>query len=396
MDEKQLEEKLTLIDQLQSACTHCGLCSEACATFQSTGWEHESPRGRLHLAARFLHGHIPLQSEALSSFDRCLGCQACEPLCPQQVSYSQVRQLVQEIRRDLQLAPPAAMEESRYQYWITLAYRVSNRWWRYYGARALKLSSLYGQQARSFAKKRKRIKAGMPVLAVCCIQDLFQHEAIEQVLAFVARLGESLQVDRNQPCCGALFERLVHGGEEAICYPKKQKKAGRLQVKACNAFLKWMPPRVYFLSRGCQLFISHRNDHAADLYAWIEALLIQKGIALYFPQPRTIYYQPYCRSQKVEKDSIWRLLKRIQGLTVREIEFPKACCGGFGGEALLHPEDARALIDPKMFSLPSHATLVVTSPDCWSGFKNHEKSRHVTICYPAQILVEACILERDH
>jgi glycolate oxidase iron-sulfur subunit len=393
MDQKRLEEKLTLLDQLQSACTHCGLCSEACATFQSTGWEHESPRGRLHLASQFLHGHIQLQSDALSTFDHCLGCQACESLCPHQVSYHQVRQLVQEIRSDLQLASPAAVESSRYQYWITMAHRISNRWWRHYGARWLNISSLHYQNEGSFTRKSKRIQSNKPVLAICCIQDLFQHQAIEQTLAFVERLGESLQVDRNQPCCGAIFERLVHGGEEVICYPEKQKKVARLQIKTRNAFLKWMPNRLYFLSRGCQSFISQKNDQAEDLYAWIENVLTQKGITLHFPQPRVVYYQPYCRSQKGEQDSIWRLLKRIQGLTVREIEHPKACCGGFCGEVLLHSEHARTLINQKMSYLSMHSTLVVTSPDCWGGFKNHEQSQHVTICYPIQILMEAQILK---
>lgn len=392
MEEEQLEGKLTLLDQLQSACTHCGLCSEACATFQTTGWEHESPRGRLRLAARFLHGHIQIQSDALSTFDRCLGCQACESLCPQQVSYHQVRELVQEIRRDLQLIPPAAIESSRYQYWITAASRISSRWWRHYGARWLNTAFLHCQNKGSFTKRSKRIQVDKPVLAICCIQDLFQHSAIEQVIEFVERLGESLQVDRNQPCCGAIFERLVHGSEESICYPKKQKKAADLQTKTRNTFLKWMPLRLYFLSRGCQSFISQKDEQAGDLYAWIEQLLIEKGITLYFPEPRTIYYQPYCRSQKGEEDSIWRLLQRIQGLIIREIEYPKACCGSFGGEVLLHPKHALALIDQKISSLPSDATLVVTSPDCWGGFKSHEKGQYLTICYPIQILMEAKIL----
>lgn len=393
MNEKQLEEKLTLLDQFQSSCTSCGLCSEGCATFQATGWEHESPRGRIQLATRLLHGHIQLKSDVLSTFDHCLGCQGCESLCPQKVPYHQIRQLVQDIRRDLQLTP-AAMEPSDYQYWITIAYRMSNRWWRRYGSKWLNIPKLDCQNQGSFTKKSKPIQSGIPVLAVCCIQDLFQHQVIEQVLSFVQRLGECLQIDRNQPCCGAIFERLVHGGEEAIRYPKKQEKVARLQIKARNRFLKWMPQHVYFLSKGCQSFIFHHHHSFEDLYAWIEKVLIQKEITLYFPQPRTIYYQPYCRSQKEEQDSIWRLLKRIQGLTIREIEHPKACCGSFGGEMLIHPTHAYTLINQKISSLPLYTTLVVTSPDCWGGFKYHEKSQHLTICYPIQILTEASILKK--
>ena len=128
MDEQQLEEKLSLLDELQTACTHCGLCSEGCATYQATGWEHESPRGRLYLAAQFLHGRISPQSEALSTFDRCLGCQACEPLCPHKVAYSEVRQIVQDLRRELHAFPSSAMTKKEYRRWITLAKRIGGNW----------------------------------------------------------------------------------------------------------------------------------------------------------------------------------------------------------------------------------------------------------------------------
>jgi len=391
MNEKQFEERLALLDQLQSACTQCGLCSEACATFQSTGWEHESPRGRLHLAARFLHGHIHPKSEALSTFDRCLGCQACEPLCPHQVSYRQVRQVVQELRRELQLSSSSAIEPAQYQQWITLAQRMSNIWWRRYGAKWLKIPFLDFRSTGSFAKKCKHPQAGQPVLAVCCVQDLFQHDAIEQALAFVHRLGYSLEVDRNQPCCGAIFERLVQGGEETICYPEKQRKAASLQHKAHHAFLRWMPSQTYFLSRGCQCFISKQKACAGDFYAWIEELLHQQKLTLYFPQQRVVYYQAYCQSQKGREDSIWRLLQRIQGLIVQEVPHPQTCCGGYCGEIFLHSKHAQNLVEKKILSLPRHATLVVTSPDCWGLFKSHPANEHLIICYPIQILMEACV-----
>lgn len=384
----EFEEKLTLLDQLQSQCTHCGLCSEGCATYQSTGWEHESPRGRLQLAARFLQGDIPLKSEALSTFDHCLGCQGCEPLCPLHVPYHQVRQIIQDIRRDLKLIPSVTMESSRYEQWINLAYRISSHWWRRYGAKWLTIPSLLCRSNGSYAKQ-KRMKKDQPILISCCVHDLFQHDVIEQTLLFVQRLGETLQVDRKQPCCGAIFNRLVEGGEESICYSKKQKKVADMQMKARKEFLKWIPSQSYFLSRGCQCVISQAENQERDLYAWIENLLIQKEITLYFPQTRTVYYQPYCKSLKGGEDSIWRLLRRIQGLMVREINYPQACCGGYCGETLLHPERAQKIAMQKIKNLPPSTTLVVTSPDCWGLFKSFGSDQNLNICYPIQILLEA-------
>lgn len=389
MDERQFEEKLTLLDQLQSQCTHCGLCGEGCATYQSTGWEHQSPRGRLQLAARFLQGDIPLKSEALTTFDQCLGCQGCEPLCPQKVPYHQVRQIVQDIRRELKIFTPDVMESSTYRQWITLACRISSSWWRRYGAKWLTIPTLPYKSPGSYSKGCQRIKMDQPVLITCCMQDLFQHDTIEQTILFLQRLGETLQVDCTQPCCGAIFNRLVDGGEESVCHLKEQKNVARKQMHTKKDFLKWMPARSYFLARGCQCANSEINPEQFDLYALIENLLAQKEITLHFPLPRTIYYQPYCKSLKGEGDSIWRLLRQIEGLTVREVDHSQACCGGYCGESLLHPERAQKMALQKIRHLPVSATLVVTSPDCWGLFKSFATDQDLNVCYPIQILMEA-------
>lgn len=390
MNEKEFEKKLALLDQLQSACTHCGLCSEACATFELTGWEHESPRGRLHVAAQFLHGHISPQSNALSTFDRCLGCQACEPLCPHQVRYSQVRNIIQELRRQLKTSPSTNVEKRKYQQWLTFAQRIGNVCWRHYGKKWLAISSLDSQSLGSFVRKRKRPQIGQPTLAVCCMQDLFQHDVIEQTLIFLQRLGYSFEVDYKQPCCGAIFERLVQGGEESVCYPKQQGKAAFLQKKSLRNFLQWMTPNTYFLSRGCQSFVG-QVDQLSDLYTWIEHILFRQQFKLLFSQPQVVYYQPYCRFQKGEKDSIFRLLQKIQGLTICEFFSPYTCCGGYCGETFLHPKHAQALAWKKISQLPDSATVIVTSSDCWSLFKTYASNRNLTIYHPLQLLVQALV-----
>lgn len=390
MDDKQLEEKLALLDDLQSSCIGCGLCSEACATFQSLGWEQESPRGRLHLAAQFLHGRIHPQSPALSTFDRCLGCQACEPLCPHQVPYRQVRQIVQEVRREFQSSSSSSLKKSQYKQWVKTAYRIGHHLWRRYGAKWLGIPLNNCQTPGSFIKKYKRPSLDQPVLAVCCIQDLFQHDVIEQTLAFLQRLGLSLAVDKKQPCCGAIFERLIHGGEESVFSPQEQKRAISFQKKTLQHFLKWMPAKTYFLAKGCQCFLARYSSQSEDLYATIETVLKQQQQTLYFPQPWEVYYQSYCNSNR-EEDSIRQLLRQIEGLTVRDVPYSLACCGGYCGETLLHPQQAQEWARQKVEALPQRATLIVTSPDCWGLFKRFQADKEFTILYPIQLLASAII-----
>ena len=73
---KKQEEKLF-------NCVHCGFCLPVCPTYKRLGDEADSPRGRLHFMRALVEGRIEPDSPTLSRhMDRCLGCRACESVCP--------------------------------------------------------------------------------------------------------------------------------------------------------------------------------------------------------------------------------------------------------------------------------------------------------------------------
>src|SRR5215472_4997590 len=72
-------------------CIHCGLCLEACPTYVATGDENDGPRGRIYLMRAVAEQRLSVQAPAFSRhLDRCLGCRACESVCPAGVQYGQL------------------------------------------------------------------------------------------------------------------------------------------------------------------------------------------------------------------------------------------------------------------------------------------------------------------
>ena len=85
--------------ELLDRCISCGFCLPACPTYALTGVETSSPRGRINLMRALETDVLPDDDPTVleeSSF--CLGCRACESVCPAGVQYGE---LVEEWRDHL-------------------------------------------------------------------------------------------------------------------------------------------------------------------------------------------------------------------------------------------------------------------------------------------------------
>src|SRR5699024_7204612 len=77
-------------DELMN-CTRCGFCLPACPTYIETNQDEvHSPRGRIAIMKGLVDGVIEPSEEVKESIDMCLGCRACETVCPSGVKFGRL------------------------------------------------------------------------------------------------------------------------------------------------------------------------------------------------------------------------------------------------------------------------------------------------------------------
>ena len=82
------ERRGVFTPELLDRCISCGFCLPACPTYELTGVETSSPRGRINLMRALETGELADDDPTvLDEASFCLGCRACEPVCPAGVQY---------------------------------------------------------------------------------------------------------------------------------------------------------------------------------------------------------------------------------------------------------------------------------------------------------------------
>jgi len=408
--ETALAAALWAQEDLLTPCVHCGFCLPACPTYLRLGDENDSPRGRLHLMRAVVEGRLTPESEAFQThIDRCLGCRACEPVCPSSVEYGVLLEAAREaVFRARKISALVGM---------LLAVFSSRAWtsWSMRLARIIRGLGLAGAAARRIPENRllhpirfglamldasrgRRFPVGqssgsgaprtsqaassdgaarmgqggrgrVAILRGCVQAGLFArvNAATERVLA--ANGYEVIEVSR-QGCCGALH---THAGDAVGA-----RKLARANVQALGS------AEVDFVAvnaAGCGAALkgyghlleadSEYGQSATALAAStrdISELLVGDTLRVGGPLPARVTYDAACHLCHAQ--SLWEepraLLEAIPELVVLPLRDEEECCGGAGIYGITHAElGANIGADKVSAVLATGAEIVATgNPGC--------------------------------
>lgn len=212
---------------LLTSCVHCGLCLEVCPTYQISGDENNSPRGRLRLWREEAEGRLAPDPWTAAYTADCVGCLACESACPANVPYGEI---LEHARHDHVSAGRASVPWSL-RFAAALAARPTLfsllaspvRWLRRWGA--LRHRFLFPGQpsiAQSTAQYAARLVARhrptgprVGLLTGCLMEAVFREINFATVRVLVEN-NIQVVVPDDQGCCGAMREHLGMDGVASL------------------------------------------------------------------------------------------------------------------------------------------------------------------------------------
>ncbi|MFD1037364.1 (Fe-S)-binding protein [Virgibacillus byunsanensis] len=394
-------------------CVHCGMCLEACPTYQETGEEQHSPRGRVYLVKAVAEGKIDV-NEAFSKpvFD-CLDCRACETACPADV---QVGGLIEEARGQIRQAMPltgfsGALSRTALKGFFPYHNRMNmlGGFMRFYQKsgiqRVVRKTGLLNVMPAHLKDMESVLpKVGKPVLGrypeivpaegetkqrvgilTGCVMDVMFSDVNEATIRVLTHNGFEVGMPKNQGCCGALH---IHAGE---------RDTGKMLAKQnIEAFKDYDKVLVNAAGCGCALQEYHelfRNDpEMLPLAEAFSAKIEDVSKFLYdtnFKRPKAeiktkITYHDACHlahGQGIRFEPR-QLLNEIPGVEMVELPDADRCCGSAGIYNITHPEMAGKLLERKVDDVPENIEMIsMGNPGCMlqiaMGVKKHGRSEKV-------------------
>jgi glycolate oxidase iron-sulfur subunit len=369
-----------------NACVHCGFCLQACPTYLNLEDENDSPRGRIFLMRSLLEGTVkPDDPSVQLHIDQCLGCRACEPVCPSGVPYGQLLEATRATLYEYRSPPiiarfilfvfarqwllKPAMFFSRLLAATPIPTLLSGINGRLGFAMAMLASTGRSIERAGYRPVTRGQRGTVAMLRGCVMEGLFTatNRATERVLA----VNDYSMVDApGQKCCGALH---AHAGQ--------LEAARSLARDNIAAFERSGAQCVAVNAAGCGAIMKEYGHLLKDDPEWhdrakafsarvrdVSELLAEAGPREGGPLPIKVTYDAPCHLQHAQRvtQPPLSVLAAIPGLELVPLHDSDQCCGSAGIYNLIEPDTSDAVLAPKLANIrATRAPWVATgNPGC--------------------------------
>ena len=353
---------------LADECVKCGLCLPHCPTYALDATETESPRGRIALAAAGSSGAVPAGFELRLHLDHCLGCMACERVCPVPVHYGRLLVETRAVIPPAKARPRALLgllsRPRLLRAMIGLARSTFAGLWAPPLARLLLPSDsalraatgllpVLSRRGGGSSSTKTRVPATRGTVALFggCVQGIFEREAQDAARELLQASGfDVVRVD--DLCCGALA---AHTGDAS----RARQLAGRVRT----AFERGGAETLVTTTPGClgTLRAALPDMRVEEALGFIESHAGELEFA--HSRARVALHLP-CTQVNVARngDAVRNLLGRIPGLQVEVLPTQAQCCGAAGSHMLEFLMRAAAYRQKVLATLPRPAPdILLTS-----------------------------------
>lgn len=413
-------------------CMRCGFCLPTCPTYIESGYqESHSPRGRIALMKAVVDGLIEPDEDFERSLELCLGCRACEPVCPSGVHYGHLledaRNLINQNKKFSM--PVRAVRKAVFKGLFPNQDRMRG------------LTGLIGFYQRSgiqaIARKigflsllpeslatMEKVLPSMPTMKEMknrpyqlpaigkktyrvaffsgCLMDTMFMKTNDATLKLLQLAGCDIAIPKDQACCGALH---AHSGE--------QEDARNLAKRNIQAFEDLQADFIISNAGGCGAFLIDYDHLLKDDPQWkdrakafsnkikdiseiLVALHFHEKVDLELPS-QIITYQDSCHLRNVMKTASAPriLLKSIKGAEYKEMKDADRCCGSAGIYNIVETDMSMKMLDYKMAHAKNTfaSTIVTANPGCLLqmklGIEREALSEETRAIHIVDLLLEA-------
>jgi glycolate oxidase iron-sulfur subunit len=369
-----------------NACVHCGFCLQACPTYLNLEDENDSPRGRIFLMRSLLEGTVaPNDPSVHRHIDQCLGCRACEPVCPSGVPYGQLLEATRATLNQSRPIPSLArlilfvfarrwlLVPMMFMSRILAATPIPTLFAGVRGRLGFAMAMLASTGRSIERSPYKPVTSGergrVATLTGCVMEGLFSetNRATERVLSVN---GYAVVAAPGQQCCGALH---AHAGD--------LDNARKLARSNIAAFEKSGADLIAVNAAGCGAIMKEYGHLLHDDAEWharadavsarvrdVSELLAAAGPRPGGALPIRVTYDAPCHLQHAQRitQAPLSVLAAIPGLELVPLHDSDQCCGSAGIYNLIEPDTSDAVLEPKLANIrATGARFVATgNPGC--------------------------------